>query len=173
MPGARRDTRGQRPDSRRGAPRGDRDRAPSTPPPGPPGAGGRTHRAPAADRAPRDDRGPRDDRPRDRSGPRGNDRGSRDRDRPQQRDRDRGPRVFEAPVPQDERSVELGALFKESQIGMRDARKALDKRKAEFGDEPDWMLTQLTEAEERFATAATAWSEHLETTGRKVVRERR
>jgi hypothetical protein len=78
--------------------------------------------------------------------------------------------VLEAPVPQDERSIELGAAFKEAQILMRDARKALAKRKAEFADEPDWMLEQLALAEKRFEEAASAWTEHLETTGRKVVR---
>ncbi len=89
------------------------------------------------------------------------------------RERDRAPRVFEAPVPQDEESVALGAAFKESQIAMRDARKALAKRKAEFDDAPDWMLEQLATAEKRFEEAATAWTAHLETTGRKVIRERR
>lgn len=73
-------------------------------------------------------------------------------------------------MPQDERSIELGAAFKESQIAVRDAKKALDKRKAEFGDEPEWMVAQIEEAEQRFQAAATAWAEHLETTGRKVVR---
>ena len=73
-------------------------------------------------------------------------------------------------MPQDERSIELGAAFKEAQVAVRDARKALDKRKAEFADEPDWMLAQLEDAERRFQEAATAWTEHLETTGRKVVR---
>jgi hypothetical protein len=32
------------------------------------------------------------------------------------------------------------------------------------------MLEQLQEAERAFEEAATAWTEHLETTGRKVVR---
>lgn len=73
-------------------------------------------------------------------------------------------------MPQDERSIELGAAFKESQILIRDARKALAKRKAEFADEPDWMIEQLAVAEARFEEAATAWTAHLETTGRKVVR---
>ena len=73
-------------------------------------------------------------------------------------------------MPQDERSVELGALFKEAQIALRDARKALDKRKAESGDEPEWMLEQLQAAEKRFEDVATEWSEHLAKTGRKVVR---
>lgn len=126
-------------------------------PPGPPGpgGGGRTHRSPSA--AGRPVAGARE-RPQ-----------RAERDRPP-RDRDRGSRVFEAPVPQDERSIELGAAFKEAQVLMRDARKALAKRKAESADEPDWMLEQLAAAEKRFEEAASAWSEHLETTGRKVVR---
>jgi hypothetical protein len=66
--------------------------------------------------------------------------------------------------------MELGASFRETQIALRDARKALDKRKAEAGDEPEWMLEQVRAAEEAFANAATEWSTHLETTGRKVVR---
>ncbi len=73
-------------------------------------------------------------------------------------------------MPQDERSIELGALFKEAQIALRDARKALDKRKAEFGDEPEWMLEQIQSTEKRFEEVATEWSEHLAKTGRKVVR---
>lgn len=73
-------------------------------------------------------------------------------------------------MPQDELSIELGAKFKEAQVALRDARKALEKRKAEFGDEPDWMLEQYQEAERAFEEAATAWTEHLGTTGRKVVR---
>lgn len=77
---------------------------------------------------------------------------------------------MEVPVPQDERSVELGARFKEAQGAIRDARKALDKRRAEFGDEPDWMLEQLRQAEARFEEVATEWVEHLSTTGRRVVR---
>ena len=81
--------------------------------------------------------------------------------------------MFEVPVPQDEQSIALGAAFKESQIALRDARKALAKRKTEFSDEPEWMLEQLADAEKRFEAAATAWTAHLETTGRKVVRERR
>jgi hypothetical protein len=81
-----------------------------------------------------------------------------------------GPRVFETPVPQDEVSIELGAAFKESQKAVREAKKVLAKRKAEFDDEPAWMLEQLETAEQQFQSAATAWSEHLETTGRKVVR---
>jgi hypothetical protein len=80
------------------------------------------------------------------------------------------PRVFEPIVPQDETSIALGAAFREAQTAMRDARKALDKRKAEQGDEPDWLLEQLHGAEQRFEEAATAWSDHLSTTGRKVVR---
>jgi hypothetical protein len=73
-------------------------------------------------------------------------------------------------VPQDPVSIELGAKFREAQTAVRDARKALDKRKAEAGDEPDWMLAQVEDAERRFEEAATAWSEHLSQTGRKVVR---
>jgi hypothetical protein len=73
-------------------------------------------------------------------------------------------------VPQDPVSIELGVKFREAQTAIRDARKALDKRKAESGDEPDWMLEQLTEAEQHFADVATEWSEHLAQTGRKVVR---
>jgi len=142
--------RGPRQDNRG---RGRADRPPGAAgPPGPPGAagGGRTHRSPSATGRPP----------------------ARERERPQraERDRDRGPRVVEAAVPQDERSIELGAAFKEAQILMRDARKALAKRKAEFGDEPDWMLEQLAAAGKRFEEAASAWTEHLETTGRKVVR---
>jgi len=78
--------------------------------------------------------------------------------------------LFEAPVPQDPVSIELGAKFKESQVALRDARKALEKRKAEFGDEPDWMVQQYAEAERAFEEAATAWQEHLSQTGRKIVR---
>lgn len=73
-------------------------------------------------------------------------------------------------MPQDERSIELGKAFRDAQMAVRDAKKALDKRKAEFDDEPEWMLAQYAEAERLFQEAATAWSEHLETTGRKVVR---
>ncbi len=73
-------------------------------------------------------------------------------------------------MPQDELSIELGAKFREAQMAIRDARKALDKRRAEFDDEPEWMLQQLTDAETRFAEVATEWSEHLAKTGRKVVR---
>ena len=73
-------------------------------------------------------------------------------------------------MPQDPVSVELGAKFKEKQLALRDAKKALDKRKAEFDDEPDWMIEQLADAEREFEEAATAWSDHLGTTGRKVVR---
>jgi hypothetical protein len=73
-------------------------------------------------------------------------------------------------VPQDPISIELGAKFREAQMAVRDARKALDKRKAESGDEPDWMLAQVEDAERRFEEAATAWSEHLSQTGRKVIR---
>ncbi len=74
---------------------------------------------------------------------------------------------------QDEQSIALGAAFKESQVALRDAKKALAKRKAEFADEPEWMLEQLVAAEKDFEEAATAWAAHLETTGRKVVRDRR
>jgi hypothetical protein len=77
---------------------------------------------------------------------------------------------MEVPVPQDEHSIELGARFKEAQVAIRDARKALEKRKAEFGDEPDWMVEQLREAERHFEAVASEWVEHLEKTGRKVVR---
>ena len=73
-------------------------------------------------------------------------------------------------MPQDERSIELGQRFREAQTAIRDARKTLDKRKAEQGDEPQWLLDQLNEAEQRFAEVATEWSEHLANTGRKVVR---
>jgi hypothetical protein len=73
-------------------------------------------------------------------------------------------------VPQDPGSIELGAKFKDAQVALRDARKALDKRRAEFNDEPDWMIEQLQAAELAFADAATAWHDHLATTGRKVVR---
>jgi hypothetical protein len=78
--------------------------------------------------------------------------------------------VFEEIIPQDPTSIELGAHFKEAQAALRDARKALEKRKAESNDEPDWMLQHLAEAEKAFEAAATAWTEHLESTGRKVVR---
>ena len=77
---------------------------------------------------------------------------------------------MEPPVPQDEQSIELGARFKEAQVAIRDARKALDKRKAELGDEPEWMVEQLHEAERGFEAVASEWVEHLEKTGRKVVR---
>lgn len=73
-------------------------------------------------------------------------------------------------MPQDERSVELGAAFREAQVSVREAKKALAKRKAEFDDEPAWMTEQLEAAVTLFEAAASAWSEHLETTGRKVVR---
>jgi hypothetical protein len=90
----------------------------------------------------------------------------RDRDR----DRDNRPRSFEPPVPQDERSIELGAKFREAQAAMRDAKKTLDKRKAEQGDEPDWLIAEYAAAEQRFEEAATEWSEHLAQTGRRIVR---
>jgi hypothetical protein len=73
-------------------------------------------------------------------------------------------------VPQDEVSIELGQRFREAQNAMRDARKTLDRRKAEQGDEPQWLLDQYTEAERHFEEVATEWSEHLSRTGRKVVR---
>jgi hypothetical protein len=73
-------------------------------------------------------------------------------------------------VPQDELSIELGQRFREAQNALRDAKKTLDKRKAEQGDEPPWLVEQYDEAERRFAEAATAWHEHLSKTGRKVVR---
>jgi hypothetical protein len=56
---------------------------------------------------------------------------------------------------------------------LRDARKALEKRKAEFGDEPEWLLDQYAEAERLFEEAATAWSDHLATTGRRMARAER
>lgn len=98
--------------------------------------------------------------------------GRRQQDDRRPRYEDRGPRVFETPVPQDPRSIELGAAFREAQTAMRDAKKALDKRRAEFSDEPDWLVEQLTAAEARFAEVADEWAAHLETTGRKVVRNR-
>jgi len=61
-------------------------------------------------------------------------------------------------------------MFKEAQTALRDARKALEKRKADFDDEPDWMLEQYRAAEKRFEEVSTEWSEHLAKTGRKVVR---
>ncbi len=73
-------------------------------------------------------------------------------------------------MPQDEVSIALGARFKETQVAIRDARKALAKRKAEFDDEPEWMAEQMAEAVAAFEVAATEWTEHLEKTGRKVVR---
>ncbi len=75
-------------------------------------------------------------------------------------------------MPQDPRSIELGGAFREAQIAMRDARKALDKRKAESGDEPEWLVEQLTAAQATFTAAADEWAAHLETTGRTVVRNR-
>jgi hypothetical protein len=112
---------------------------------------------PERPRTGRDDRRTRD----------GDDRGRRSRV-----DGDRASRIFEPPVPQDPRSLELGAAFREAHTAMRDARKALDKRKAEYNDEPEWLVEQLASAEARFAVAADAWAQHLETTGRKVVRAR-
>jgi hypothetical protein len=55
-------------------------------------------------------------------------------------------------------------------MAVRDARKALDKRKAEFDDEPEWLVEQLREAEERFEQVATEWHDHLLTTGRRMAR---
>jgi hypothetical protein len=78
--------------------------------------------------------------------------------------------MMEAPPPQDPVSVELGQNFREAQTAMRDARKALEKRRAEAGDEPEWMVAQLAEAERRFEEASTAWVEHLSGTGRKMAR---
>jgi hypothetical protein len=89
------------------------------------------------------------------------------RERPR---RDSGPRMMEAPPPPDPVSVELGQKFREAQAAVRDARKALDKRRAEFGDEPEWMVAQLAETERRFEDASTAWVEHLSGTGRKMAR---
>jgi ribonuclease E len=87
------------------------------------------------------------------------------------RDRDgRGRAPVEQPVPQDPLSVELGQKFREAQTALREAKKTLDKRKAEQGDEPEWLVAQLEAAERAFAEVATAWSEHLSQTGRKVVR---
>jgi hypothetical protein len=57
-------------------------------------------------------------------------------------------------------------------MALRDARKALDKRKSEFSDEPAWLVEQLAAAEARFAEAADEWARHLETTGRKMARAR-
>ncbi|HEX5479384.1 MAG TPA: hypothetical protein VFY79_06645 [Dehalococcoidia bacterium] len=73
-------------------------------------------------------------------------------------------------MPQDERSVELGQRFREAQVAVRDARKTLEKRKTEQGDEPQWLIDEYEAAERRFEEAATEWSEHLATTGRKIVR---
>jgi hypothetical protein len=73
-------------------------------------------------------------------------------------------------VPQDERSIQLGAMFREAHAALRDARKALEKRKADSGDEPDWMVEQCRAAEARFAEISTEWSEHLSKTGRRVLR---
>ena len=77
---------------------------------------------------------------------------------------------MEPPVPQDPLSIELGAKFREAQIAIRDAKKALDKKKAEAGDVPEWMVEQLTAAEQAFEVVATEWAELLATTGRKVIR---
>jgi len=129
-----------------------------TPAPPPREGGSRIHR-----RAP-------DERPQ----PEARERGGRSREgRPRDgrgRDGERSARSFEPPVPQDARSIELGAAFREAQNALRDARKTLEKRKAEHGDEPEWLLAEYRATEERFAAAATAWHEHLSQTGRKVVR---
>ena len=79
-------------------------------------------------------------------------------------------RVLEPPPPPDPLSIELGQAFRDAQDALRDARKTLDKRKAELGDEPDWLLEQLRAAEQRFSEAADQWVEHLSKTGRKSVR---
>jgi hypothetical protein len=135
-------------------------------PAGPPGPSG-IRRAPPREPA-RDGERPlrRDDR-----GRRGDERRPRD-DRSRPRQEDRGARPFEPPVPQDPRSIELGAAFREAQTALRDARKALEKRREDFGDEPEWLVEQLAAAEAGFAEASNAWVEHLETTGRKMARNR-
>jgi hypothetical protein len=71
--------------------------------------------------------------------------------------------------PPDPESVELGAAFKEAHQALRDAGRAIEKRKAEQGDEPAWLLEQLEAAEQRFAEAAERWIEHLDKTGRRAV----
>ena len=101
--------------------------------------------------------------PRDRRGDDG-----RQREAPIRRDAPS--RIREAPVPQDERSKELGAMFREAQTAVRDAKKTLHKRRAEFNDEPQWLLDQYEATERHFAEMATQWQEHLGNTGRKVVR---
>lgn len=78
--------------------------------------------------------------------------------------------MLEAPPPQDPLSIELGQKFRDTQVAVRDARKALDKRRAEFNDEPEWMLAQLAEAHDRFEEASTAWVDHLSNTGRNMAR---
>jgi hypothetical protein len=127
--------------------------------------------APGTERRPQRPERTRDeqDKPPRRDGRGGRDgRGSRDaRDG---RDRDGRGRAAEQPVPQDEVSIELGQKFREAQAALRDAKKMLEKRKAEQGDEPSWLVEQLEAAERAFEEAATAWSEHLSKTGRKVVR---
>ncbi len=93
------------------------------------------------------------------------------RNRPEERaQRDGRFRAFETPVPQDERSIELGERFRETQTALRDAKKTLDRRRAEYGDEPQWLVDQYQESERRFAQIATEWHEHLSKTGRKMVR---
>jgi hypothetical protein len=89
-------------------------------------------------------------------------RGPRDQGRPRQQQRE----MLEMPPP-DAVSVELGAAFKEAHQALRDAVKALDKRKAEQGDEPAWLVEQLQAAEARFSESADAWTTHLEKTGRR------
>lgn len=84
--------------------------------------------------------------------------------------RESSTRLLEPPPPPDPVSLELGQAFRDAHEAVRDARKVLEKRKAEFGDEPDWMLAQLEEAERRFAEAADRWVEHLAKTGRRSVR---
>ncbi|MEX2245553.1 MAG: hypothetical protein WEC75_02610 [Dehalococcoidia bacterium] len=132
---------------------------------GPGGPGGPGGPAPAQPPPPQQ----KDERPR-----RGDGRPPRDRDRRPSRDgrdgRDARPRVFETPVPQDEASVALGARFREAQMAVRDARKTLDRRRADQGDEPEWLQEQYAEAERLFEEVATEWSDHLAKTGRKVVR---
>jgi len=147
-PPAQGEARAPRQDTRRGR-GGERPRTPPGPP-GPTPSTGRIQRAPSTGERPRRDRQPGD----------GDGRGGRDR----------GARAAEIPVPQDERSLQLGAMFREAQTALRDARKALDKRMADFGDEPEWMLEQYHAAEKRFEEISTEWSEHLSRTGRKVVR---
>jgi len=113
----------------------------------------------------RAERDPHDREARERGRPSREPRDGRERSR-----RDGPSRPFEAPPPQDPMSIELGAKFREAQNAVRDARKMLDKRRAEAGDEPDWMIEQLADAERRFEEASTAWVDHLSATGRKMAR---